>query len=251
MTDHCRTSKVHDCPLWLLFLSPLLVSFRSTPHLRSKSYQTLIRRLIPTLLKICRNRSPLPPSPGPLNPAVDWGYPFQNLPSTHVEEPPTAPVIPAALSSKSRKALSDMSGVSGATKYSTPSQTPTHNTGTVNRNRGPPSATSSDDEVSSNLSSDSMSTPPAQAHARRVLTPIYAPAPLPGTGRNAPAPLPPQTPGTGRVNSVNLPPPQPQQQPRDPDGIPPPGVMNELPAPASTMAPTRGRGIGNRGKKRR
>lgn len=199
-----------------------------------------------------QTRSPLPPNPEPLNPAAGWGYPFQNLPSTHVEEPPTAPVIPAALSSKSRKALSDMSGVSGATKYSTPSQTPTQTAGTVNRNKKPPSATSSDDEVSSNLSSDSsLSTPPAQAQTRRLLTPIYGPAPLPGTGRTAPAPLPPQTPGTGRANPANLPPTQSQQQSRDPGGMPPPGVVNEPPVPASTMAPTRGRGTGNRGKKRR
>ena len=196
----------------------------------------------------------MPANPEPLSPAAGWGYNFQNLPSTHVEEPPTAPVIPSALSSRSRKALSDVSGVPGPTRYATPSQSVAHTPGMGNRNKRVPSVTSSDDEVSSNLSSDSsLSTPPVQA--RRVLTPIYGPVALPsavpGTGRTAPVSLPPQNPGTGRTNPVDLPPTQPLQQPRNPDGLPPPGMMNDPPAPSTMTASTRGRGMGNRGKKRR
>ena len=138
-------------------------------------------------------------------------------------------------------------------KYSMPSQTAAHTTGTGSRNRRPPSATSSDEEVSSDLSSDnSLSTPPAQP--RRLLTQIYgpvgSPSGAPGTGRTAPVSLPTQTPGTGRTNSVNLPPTQRSSQQQNADGMPPPGAMNEPPTPATTTS-TRGRGSGNRGKKRR
>ena len=176
-------------------------------------------------------------NPEPLSPGAEWGYDFQNLPSTHIEEPPTAPVIPSALSSKYRKTFADTSGTPGSSKYMTPNQTPiptpTQTTATGSRNARPPSVTSSDDEVSSNISSDSsLSTPPA--NNRRALTPIYAsvalPPAAPGTGRAAPAPLPPQTPGTGRMNPMNLPPMQQPQQPRNPDAEPPPGVMNAPPA---------------------
>jgi len=208
-----------------------------------------------TLPKIHRtNRSPLPTNPEPLSPNAGWGYDFQNLPSTHVEEPPTAPVIPTSLSSRSKKALSNASGVSHSTKYTTPSQTPTHIAGSGGRNRKPLSVTSSDDEVSSDMSTDnSLSTPPAQP--RRLLTPIYGPFGLPpaapGTGRTAPVSLPTQAPGTGRANPVNLPSTQQSQQSQNPDGLPPPGVMGEPPAPTTTTASTRGRGTGNRGRKRR
>ena len=196
------------------------------------------------------NRSPLPANPEPLSPGAGWGFSFQNLPSTHVEEPPTAPVIPPSLSSKSKKALSNVSGVSGSSKYTTPSQTATQTTGTGSRNKRPPSVTSSDEEVSSDLSSgDSLSTPPAQA--RRFLTPIYGPVGLPpaapGSARAAPVSLPTQTPGTERSNPVNLPQ-QPQSQ--NPEGLPPPGAMDE-PSASTTTTSTRGRGTGNRGKKRR
>jgi hypothetical protein len=201
------------------------------------------------------NRSPLPANPESLSPGTGWGFNFQNLPSTHVEEPPTAPVIPTSLLSKSKQALSSVSGVSGSSKYTTPSQTATPTTGTGGRNRGPPSVTSSDEEVSSDLSSDtdnSLSTPPAQA--KRFLTPIYGPIELPpavpGTGRTAPVSLPTQTPGTGRTNPVNLPPTQQSQQSQNPEGMPPSGAMNEPPAPVTTTS-TRGRGTGGRGKKRR
>lgn len=251
--DRYRALNLHGCNHHLWSLSLLLASFHSTLHLRSKQHMTsdLLRRRLKLTLRNCRNRSPLPANPEPLSPAAGWGYNFQNLPSTHVEEPPTAPVIPSALSSKSRKALSDVSGVSGSTRYTTPSQTVAHTPGTGNRNKRAPSVTSSDEEVSSSLSSDgSMSTPPAPA--RRGLTPIYGPVPLPaavpGTGRTAPVSLPHQTPGTGRTNPMNLPPTQPPQQPRNPEGLPPPGVVNDQPAPTTS---TRGRGMGNRGKKRR
>ena len=147
-----------------------------------------------------------------------------------------------------------MSGVSSSTKYTTPNQNVNHTPATGNRNKRVPSVTSSDDEVSSNLSSDSsLSTPPVQA--RRALTPIYGPVSLPpavpGTGRTAPMSLPPQTPGTGRMNPVNLPPSQPPQQSQNPDGLPPPGAVNESLTPATTTGSMRGRGTGNRGKKRR
>ena len=204
-----------------------------------------------TLLKIDRlSRSPLPASPGPLSPGAGWGFSFQNLPSTHIEEPSTAPVIPTSLLSKSKQALSNVSGVPGSPKHPALGQTATHTAGTGSRNRKPPSVTSSDEGVSSDLSSDnSLSTPPAQP--RRFLTPIYGPIGLPsagpGTGRTAPVSLPTQTPGTGMTNPVNLP---PTQQPRNPDGLPPPGTTNEPPAPTTTTS-TRGRGTGNRGKKRR
>jgi len=207
-----------------------------------------------TLPKINRpSRSPLPASPGLPSPGTGWGFSFQNLPSTHVEEPPTAPVIPTSLLSKAKQALSNVSGAPGSPKHTTLSQTASHTTGTGSRNRKPPSVTSSDEEVSSDLSSDnSLSTPPAQP--RRFLTPIYGPVGLPpagpGTGRTAPVSLPTQTPGTGRTNPVTLPPTQQPQQPRNPDGLPPPGAMNEPPAPTTTTS-TRGRGTGNRGKKRR
>ena len=211
--------------------------------------------MVLTLLKFNRtNRSPLPANPEPLSPSAGWGFNFQNLPSTHVEEPPTAPVIPTSLSTKSKQALSNVSGVSSSSKYATPSQTPIHIMGTGSRNRRPPSATSSDDEVSSDLSSDnSLSTPPAQA--RRLLTPIYGPVGLPpgapGTGRTAPVSLPTQTPGTGRTNPMSLPPMQQPQRSQNPEGMPTtPGAVDEPPA-AMTTTSTRGRGTGNRGKKRR
>ena len=202
------------------------------------------------------NRSPLPAvtplHPEPPSPGGGWGYDFQTLPSTHIDEPSTAPVIPP-LSSKSKKALSNMSGTSGSSKYTTPPpQPPTRTTGAGSRNKRPPStATSSDDEVSSDLSSgDSLATPPAQAG--RLLTPIYGPvglpAAVPGTGRTVPAPLPTQTPGTGRANPMNLPPLQSQQP--NADVLPPPGTVAESPAPATT-ASTRGRGSANRGNKKR
>jgi len=148
-----------------------------------------------TLPKIRRtNRPPLPTNPEPLSPGAGWGFNFQNLPSTHVEEPPTAPAIPASLLSRSKRAFSNGSGVSHSTKYTTPSQTPSHMSGLGGRNRRPPSVTSSDEEVSSDMSSEnSLSTPPAQP--RRLLTPIYGP----GTGRTAPVSLPTQAPGTGRA----------------------------------------------------
>ena len=255
--DHYRILIPHRCnhPLRWWFLSLLLASFPSMLPLHSKSYLLHARsgwRIFLTLPKFNRtNRSPLPANPEPLSPGAGWGFDFQNLPSTHVEEPPTAPVIPASLSSKSKQALSSVSGVSGSSKYTTPSQTATHTTGTRSRNRGPPSVTSSDEEVSSDLSSDnnSLSTPPAQAG--RFLTPIYGPIGLPpaapGTGRTAPLSLPTQTPGTGRMNAVNLP---STQQSQNPDGMPLPGATNEPPTPTTTTS-TRGRGTGNRGKKRR
>ena len=148
-----------------------------------------------------------------------------------------------SLWSKSKQALSNVSGVSGSSKY-TPSQTATHTTGTGSRNRGPPSVTSSD------LSPDNrLSTLPAQA--RRILAPIYDPIGLPPagprTGRTAPVSLPTQTPGTGRTNAVNLP---STQQSQNPDGMPPAGAINKPPTPTTTTS-TRGRGTGNRGKKRR
>jgi len=175
------------------------------------------------------SRSPLPASPGLPSPGTGWGFSFQNFPSTHVEEPLTAPVIPTSLLSKSKQALSNVSGAPGSPKHTALSQT------------------------SSDLSSDnSLSTPPAQP--RRFLTPIYGPVGLPpvgpGTGRIAPVSLPTQTPGTGRTNPVTLPPTQQPQQPRNPDGLPPPGATNEPPTPTTTTS-TRGRGTGNRGKKRR
>ena len=203
-----------------------------------------------TLWKSYRiNRSPLPANSEPLD--AGWGFNFQSIPSTHVEEPPTAPVIPTSLSSKSKKALSNVSGASGSSKYTTPSQTATQTTSTASRSRRPPSVTSSDDEISSDLSSDnSLSTPPAQA--RRLLTPIYGsvglPPAAPGTGKTAPVSLPVQTPGTGRKDPVNLPPTQQSSQSQNADGMPPPGTMNEAPAPTTSM---RGRGTGARGKKRR
>jgi hypothetical protein len=58
-----------------------------------------------------------------------------------------------------------------------------------------------------------------------------------------------QTPGTGRTNPVNLPLTQQCQQSQNPEGIPPPGAMDEPLAPVTTTS-TRGRGIGNRVKKR-
>ena len=146
------------------------------------------------------------PNPEPLSPGGGWGYNFQNLPSTHIEEPPTAPVIPAALSSKSKQALSNVSGGPASSKYSTPKQHVTPIPSQGRRNQRPVStATSSDEEVSSDLSSDnSLSTPPVRAG--RLLTPIYGPVGLPsavpGTGRTAPAPLPTQTPGTDRKTHV-------------------------------------------------
>jgi len=201
------------------------------------------------------NRSPLPnasPNPEPLSPGGGWGY-FQNLPSAHVEEPPTAPVIPTSLSSRSKKALSGASGSSSQSKYATPTQTPARMPSTGSRNRRPPStATSTDDEVSSDLSSsaDSLSTPPAQPG--RLLTPIYGPVglPPPGTGRTAPVVLPTQNPGTGRTNPMNLPPLQSQQQ-QNVEVAPPPGVVNE-PPPQTTTTSMRGKGsVNNRGRKRR
>jgi len=249
--DHYRLLILHRCNhLPRLFLSLLPVSFPSVLPRCSKSYLHYVClgwQTILTLPKTHRTgRSPLPTNPEPLSPGEGWGFNFQNLPSTHVEEPPTAPVIPPSLSSKSKRALS---GVSGSSKYATPSQTPTHLTATGGRNRNPPSATSSDDEVSSDLSTDSgLSTPPA--HTNRLLTPIYGPVGLPsaapGTGRTAPVSLPTQTPGTGRTNPVNLPPSQSQ----NPDNVPPPGTVSDPPAPTTT-ASTRGRGGVNRGKKRR
>ena len=164
----------------------------------------------------------------------------RNLPNTHVEEPPTAPIIPTSLSSKSKQALYKVPGVSGSSEYTTSSQPVTYTTGTGSQNRRP----------SSDLSSDnSLTTRPTRA--KRLLAPIYGPARLPlavsGTGGTAPVSLPTQTPGAGRTNHVNLP---PMQQPQNPDGIPPLGAVNELPAPTNT-ASTRGRGTGNRGKKLR
>lgn len=112
----------------------------------------------------------------PLDPAAGLGYNFRNLPIKHVEEPPTAHAIRPLLS---KKAHSDVSGASGAIRHTTPtSKAPTRITSARNRNRRPPSLTSSDDDVSSDLSSDSsLSTPPVQP--RRSLTPIYAPRSLP------------------------------------------------------------------------
>jgi hypothetical protein len=207
-----------------------------------------------TLPKICRpSRSPQAPSPEPLSPGGGWGY-FQNLPSSHVEEPPTAPVIPTSLSNRSKKALSNMSGgVSSPSKYHTPSQTP-HTTGAGSRNKRPPSTTtSSDEEVSSGMSSDSgMTTPPVQV--RRALTPIYGPVGLPttvpGTGNIAPVPLPTHNSGTGGMNPANSSPMQSQQS-QNPDGLPPPGMVNEPPAPTTNAGSGRGRGTAGRGRKRK
>jgi hypothetical protein len=127
-----------------------------------------------------------------------------------------------------------------------------HTTGTASLNRRPPSVILSD-EVSSDLSLDgSLSTPPAPD--QEVFDPIYGPVRLPPAvpraGRTAPASLPTQTPGTGRTNPVNLSPMQQPQQSQNPEGTPPPGAMNEPLAPVTTTS-TRGRGTGNRGKKRR
>jgi len=47
-------------------------------------------------------------NPEPLSPSAGWGFNFQNLPSTHVEEPPTAPVFPTSLSSRSKQGLSNV-----------------------------------------------------------------------------------------------------------------------------------------------
>jgi hypothetical protein len=103
-----------------------------------------------TLPKFKRtDRSPLPANPEPLGPGV--GFKPQNLPSTHFEEPPTAPVMPASLSSKFKQALSNVPGVSGSSKCTTSSQTATRTTGTGSRNRRPPFVTPSDDEVSSDV----------------------------------------------------------------------------------------------------
>ena len=126
---------------------------------------------------MCRVRSPMSANLEPLDPAVGLGYDFRNLPIKHVEEQPTASVIRPPLS---RKAHSDISGTSGgATRYTTSTtKAPTPTTSAKNRNRKPQLVTSSDDEVSSNLSSDSsLSTPPVQP--RRLLTPIYGPLSLP------------------------------------------------------------------------
>lgn len=254
ITDDYRISILPRCnpPLWW-FPNLLLVSFPSALHLHSKSPLIHIRpggQTVLTRPEIRRpSRSPLPTTapqnPEPLSPGGGWGYNFQNLPSTHVEEPPTAPVIPTALSFKSKKALSNVSGTPGSSKYATPTQTTTRPPGQGSRNRRPQSETSSDDEVSSGMSSDnSLVTPPVQAG--RLLTPIYGPVGLPpaapGTGRTAPVVLPTHTPGTGRTNPVNL--------PSNGDGMPPPGMVNEPPAPTPA---TRGRGgaANNRGRKRR
>jgi len=157
-----------------------------------------------------------------LSPGARWGFNFQNLPNTHVEEPPTAPAVPNYPSYKSKWALSNVPKVSGPSKYSTPNQTATHTTSTASRNRRPLSVTSSD-EVS-DLSDNSLTTPPAQT--RGLLIPIYG-----HVG------LPPPVPGTGRTNPVNFP---PTQQSQNPDSVPPPGVVNEPPAPTTTTS-TRGR----------
>ena len=67
-----------------------------------------------------------------------------------------------------------MSGVSGSSKYITPSQTPTHATGMGSWNGRPLLVTSSDDRVSLDLSSDnSLTILPTQA--KRLLTPICGP----------------------------------------------------------------------------
>lgn len=146
-------------------------------------------------------RSLLSVNPGLLILGTGWGFDFWNLPSTHVEEPP--------------------------------------------------SVTSSDKEVPSDLPlDDSLSTLPAQA--RGFLTHIHGPVELPpavpSTGRTAPASLPTQVPGTGRTDPMNLPPTQQSRQSRNPDGMPPPGVVNGPPA-LTTMTSTRGRGTGSHGKK--
>ena len=112
---------------------------------------------------------PEPPSPG------GWGYGFQNLPSTHIDTPFIAPIIPP-LPSKLKKALSNMSGTSGSSKYTTPpTQLPTRTTGAGSRNKRP----------------QSTATPPFQAG--KLLAPIYVPIRLtPGTGRTVPVSVPTQ-----------------------------------------------------------
>ena len=266
--DLYQVSILHRYNLLLLWFprSPP-VSFPSAVRPHSKSCLPCVclgwwTALTP--LEIYRqSRSPLPttaPNPetlSPVSPGGGWGFNFQNLPSTHIEEPPTAPVIPTTLSSRSKKALSNVSGTSSQSKYATPTQTPARIPAVGNRNPRPSStATSTDDEVSSALSSseDGLSTPPALPG--RALTPIYGSVglpPAPGTGRNAPMMLPTQTPGTGRTNPMNLPPLQTQSQQQsnaETMAPPPPGVMNE-PPPQQTTASMRGKGAVGRGRKRR
>ena len=172
------------------------------------------------------SRSPLPQNTEPTSPGGGWGFNFQNLPSTHVDKPPTSPTMPTYLPFKADAR---------------------------SQSRRPPSSiTSSDEEVSSDLSSGSLETPPMPSV--RLLTPIYGPIGLPpgasGTGRTAPVSLPTQTPGAGGMHPVNLPPSQSQHL-SDADGVPTLGVVDEPPA-QTTTASTRGRGSTyNRGKKRR
>ena len=123
--------------------------------LRNKSHLLGITDALDTFEIQQASRSPLPANPEPLSSDAGWGFDFQNLLSTHVEEPPMAPVIPTSLSYESKQALSSVSEVSGLSEYATPSQTATHTTGTRSRNRRPPSVISSDEEVSSDLSPDS------------------------------------------------------------------------------------------------
>jgi len=101
--------------------------------------------------------------------------------------------------------------------------------------------TSSDEEVSSDMSSEnSLSTPPAQF--RRLLIPIYGPVGLPpaapGTGRTAPVSLPTQAPGTGRATPLYLPTRAPGTGRA---GLGPfPTVLHEAPVSLPTQAPGTG-----------
>ena len=143
---------------------------------------------IPKIYRSSLSSSPTtPPNPEPLSPDDGWGHNMKNLPSVDVEQPP-AGSKPNTLLSRSKKALSKLTGTSNWYKYAKPAQPPAQPParipGVAKQNKRPPStASSSDDEVSSDSSSSgSLSTPPA--HPRRLLTPIYGPVGLPpGTGR--------------------------------------------------------------------
>jgi hypothetical protein len=125
---------------------------------------------------------PLPPSTiGSMTP----GHSFHSIPGGRIiEEPDTEPVIPV-LTSRSRKASSARSAKSGSTS-------------TRDRRRRPPSPDS--DDVSSNLSEGSLTTPPARG---KTPLPLYAPSnasaagvplrPPSAASSAARVPLPPST----------------------------------------------------------
>ena len=131
-------------------------------------------------------------NPEPLNLGAGWGFSFP----THVEEPPTTQAIPTSLSSKSNQTLSNVPGVSGSSKHSTPTQTVTY-TMSTGREQG----TSVGDLVRRcGLLPDF---PPNNG--------LMTPPAVPGTSRTAPVSLPSQSPGKGRTNPVNLSPTQQSQ----------------------------------------